>query len=139
MLNKPVAKSVVLLCCGWTAAFGSGSLAADAVGQLRQVGVARIDITPAYAIRLTGYAVRKTESEGVTQRLWAKALSIGSNVELDALVEQTKAVMAGVNATSLRKDATVVKAVTNGLSNVSAKLDVLIVEKPKRAFSFGDE
>ena len=40
-----------------------------------QVGVAKIDITPDYPIRLTGYAVRKTESEGVEQRLWAKALA----------------------------------------------------------------
>ena len=47
-----------------------------------QVGAARIDITPAYPIRLTGYAVRKTESEGVEQRLWAKALSIGSDSEM---------------------------------------------------------
>ncbi len=46
-----------------------------------QVGVARIDITPAYPIRLTGYAVRKTESEGATQKLWAKALAIGSDHE----------------------------------------------------------
>lgn len=43
------------------------------------VGVARIDITPDYPIRLTGYASRKTESEGVAQRLWAKALAIGGD------------------------------------------------------------
>ncbi|MBI2924516.1 MAG: neutral/alkaline non-lysosomal ceramidase N-terminal domain-containing protein [Verrucomicrobia bacterium] len=47
----------------------------------RQIGVARIDITPAYPIRLTGYAVRKTESEGTAQKLWAKALAIGSDQE----------------------------------------------------------
>ena len=43
------------------------------------VGVARMDITPDYPIRLTGYASRKTESEGVAQRLWAKALAIGGD------------------------------------------------------------
>ena len=32
---------------------------------LRQIGVAKIDITPAYPIRLSGYAVRKKESDGV--------------------------------------------------------------------------
>jgi putative membrane-bound dehydrogenase-like protein len=40
------------------------------------VGVAKIDITPAYAIRLSGFGFRRTESEGVTQRIWAKALVI---------------------------------------------------------------
>jgi len=43
------------------------------------VGVARIDVTPDGPIRLTGYASRKTESEGVAERLWAKALAIGGD------------------------------------------------------------
>lgn len=41
------------------------------------VGVARIDITPNYPIRLSGYGFRRTESEGVLQKIWAKALVIG--------------------------------------------------------------
>src|SRR5258706_2460777 len=51
-----------------------------------QVGVARIDITPTYPIRLSGYAVRKKESEGALQHLWAKALAIGSNKEHPAIL-----------------------------------------------------
>src|ERR1044072_5163805 len=51
-----------------------------------QVGAARIDITPGYPIRLTGYAVRKTESEGVEQRLWAKALALGGDQEAPAVL-----------------------------------------------------
>lgn len=43
------------------------------------MGVARINITPDYPIRLTGYAARKTESEGVVQQLWAKALAFGAD------------------------------------------------------------
>jgi hypothetical protein len=39
-----------------------------------RAGVARTDITPGEPIRLTGFAVRKTNSVGVEQRLWAKAL-----------------------------------------------------------------
>src|SRR5438874_5596688 len=62
------------------------SLRAGARDYFRQVGVAKIDITPQYPIRLTGYAVRKTESEGVAQRLWAKALAIGSDRENAAMV-----------------------------------------------------
>lgn len=42
-----------------------------------QVGVATIDITPTVPIRLSGYAVRKTPSEGAEQKLWAKALAFG--------------------------------------------------------------
>lgn len=43
------------------------------------VGVAKVDVTPDYPVRLPGYAGRKTESEGVLQRLWAKALAIGGD------------------------------------------------------------
>jgi hypothetical protein len=43
------------------------------------IGVARIDVTPDGPIRLTGYASRKTESEGVAQHLWVKALAIGGD------------------------------------------------------------
>ncbi len=51
-----------------------------------QIGVAKADITPEYPIRLSGYAVRKTESDGVTQKLWAKALAIGSDREGPAIL-----------------------------------------------------
>jgi putative membrane-bound dehydrogenase-like protein len=40
------------------------------------VGVARVDITPAYPIRLSGFGFRRTESEGVTRHISAKALAI---------------------------------------------------------------
>ncbi len=41
-------------------------------------GIASVDITPSYPVRLAGYAVRKTESDGVAQKLHAKALALGS-------------------------------------------------------------
>jgi putative membrane-bound dehydrogenase-like protein len=41
-----------------------------------QAGVAKVDITPAYPVRLSGFGFRRTESEGVTQRIWAKALAL---------------------------------------------------------------
>lgn len=44
-----------------------------------EVGVARIDITPEGPIRLAGYGGRASESEGVLQPLWAKALAFGSD------------------------------------------------------------
>src|SRR2546429_7183866 len=73
---KPWLSSIILI---GTVACGDGS-------ELRQVGVAKIDVTPQYPIRLTGYAVRKTESEGVAQHLWAKALAIGSDGERPAIL-----------------------------------------------------
>ena len=42
-------------------------------------GVAEIDITPDYPIRMTGYGGRKTESEGTEQRLKARALAIAGD------------------------------------------------------------
>src|SRR5438309_11777727 len=42
------------------------------------VGVSKIDITPNYPVRLSGFGFRRTESEGVTQKIWAKALAIGA-------------------------------------------------------------
>ena len=48
--------------------------------QIYQVGVAKVDITPSYPIRLSGFGFRRTESEGVTQRIWAKALAIEEGI-----------------------------------------------------------
>ena len=42
------------------------------------VGAAKIDITPDHPIRLTGYSARKTESEGGEQKIWAKAVAVGT-------------------------------------------------------------
>src|SRR5688500_14148938 len=39
------------------------------------VGVASVDITPDYNVRLNGFGHRKSESEGVTAKIYAKALA----------------------------------------------------------------
>ncbi len=49
-------------------------------------GVAKVDITPAYPILLSGYAGRTTESEGVGQPLFAKALAFGTAREDTAVL-----------------------------------------------------
>jgi hypothetical protein len=51
-----------------------------------QVGVAKIDITPDYPIRLHGFGHRRTESQGVGQRIWAKALAISANDEKPVVI-----------------------------------------------------
>ena len=43
------------------------------------VGVAKVDITPTYPVRLNGFGFRREESEGITQQIWAKALAIGTD------------------------------------------------------------
>jgi hypothetical protein len=50
------------------------------------VGVAAVDITPDYPVRLVGYGARKTESEGIETRLMAKALAVGDGDDAAVLV-----------------------------------------------------
>ncbi|HUF63901.1 MAG TPA: PVC-type heme-binding CxxCH protein, partial [Verrucomicrobiales bacterium] len=63
----------------WMTAFPPPSV--SAAGTLRETGVARIDITPDYPVRLNGFGFRREESEGVQQRIWVKALAIGADEE----------------------------------------------------------
>ncbi|MCA9178049.1 MAG: neutral/alkaline non-lysosomal ceramidase N-terminal domain-containing protein [Planctomycetales bacterium] len=57
-----------------TASAPTPSSAEDARRYL--VGVSKVDITPDYPIRLNGFGNRREESEGVSQRIFAKALAI---------------------------------------------------------------
>ncbi|HEY0983678.1 neutral/alkaline non-lysosomal ceramidase N-terminal domain-containing protein [Schlesneria sp.] len=50
------------------------------------VGVSQADVTPEYPVRLSGFGFRRTESEGVTQPIWAKALAISANPQSDPVV-----------------------------------------------------
>ncbi|MEO7297638.1 MAG: neutral/alkaline non-lysosomal ceramidase N-terminal domain-containing protein [Verrucomicrobiota bacterium] len=50
------------------------------------VGIAKIDVTPDYPIRLNGYLARKSESDGIIQNIFAKALAIGSDQEGPAIL-----------------------------------------------------
>ncbi len=53
-----------------------GCLPAFAADVTYEVGVAEVDITPDYPVRLSGFGFRRTESEGLTSRIFAKALAI---------------------------------------------------------------
>ncbi|PYJ00874.1 MAG: dehydrogenase, partial [Verrucomicrobia bacterium] len=79
-MNQPDLSSfrVLLVIAGW--------LCAQAGGLALDIGVARIDVTPPEPIRLTGYASRKTNSAGVEQKLWAKALALGRDQDRPALL-----------------------------------------------------
>jgi len=52
-----------------------------AANSTRLVGVAEVDLTPDYPVRLNGYGGRRLESEGTEQRIRAKALAIGGDTE----------------------------------------------------------
>ena len=54
--------------------------------QTLSVGVARVDITPDYGVRLSGFGFRRAESEGVTQKIWAKALAVADEKEGPAVL-----------------------------------------------------
>jgi putative membrane-bound dehydrogenase-like protein len=53
---------------------------------LRSIGVAKVDITPDYPVRLSGYGNRRDVHEGVQQHILAKALAIGSDEEGPAIL-----------------------------------------------------
>ena len=50
-----------------------------AAGTEQQVGVSAVDVTPDYPVRLSGFGFRRAESEGVTQKIWAKAIAFGGD------------------------------------------------------------
>jgi putative membrane-bound dehydrogenase-like protein len=56
-----------------------GVPAANAAVDVYAVGVAQVDITPSFPVRLSGFgmAFRREETDKVLHRIWAKALAIG--------------------------------------------------------------
>lgn len=52
----------------------------------RLVGVSRVDVTPPYAIRLSGYAARSTESTGVLAHIFVRALAFSGPKESPAIL-----------------------------------------------------
>ncbi len=58
-------------------------------GETMQIGVAQVDVTPDYPIRLNGFAKRKTESDGVLGRIWVKALAFADEKEGPAILITT--------------------------------------------------
>ncbi len=70
-------KRCVVLCCWVVSSWSAAALADNSAADMAyEVGVGQVDITPAYPIRLNGFGVRREESDGVTQRIWAKVLAI---------------------------------------------------------------
>jgi hypothetical protein len=83
-------KTVISLICGGVVLTGAAARgeqrAAAPQPQTYLAGAATRDITPDYPIRLSGFGSRRTESEGVTARIHARALAIGGDAEGPALL-----------------------------------------------------
>jgi len=84
--------------------FQAGGLAASEVRQLVPVGAAVTDITPDYPVRLTGYASRTTESNGVNARIHARAVAIGGTSDDPGVLTQPLAVLVVVDNCGVTKD-----------------------------------
>lgn len=54
--------------------------------QVYSIGVSKVDITPDYPVRMNGFLVRKQESLGIRQPIWAKALAIGQGPETAVVI-----------------------------------------------------
>ncbi len=62
------------------------------------VGVAVVDITPDYPIRLNGFGFRRKASEGVSQRIHARALGVSQGGQPPHLLQQNRIqLVAGVS------------------------------------------
>jgi hypothetical protein len=82
-------KTLISLFCGGVVLFGAAAGADQRTAAPHQtylVGAAVRDITPDYPVRLSGFGSRRTESEGVTAPIHARALAIGSDREGPALL-----------------------------------------------------
>ncbi len=66
--------------------FFSGAAWAGDKELVREVGVAKIDITPDFPVRLNGYYGRNAEATNAAQHIFAKALAIGSDKEGPAII-----------------------------------------------------
>lgn len=61
------------------------------------VGAAKVDITPDYPVRLSGYGGRRLEVEGTEQRLYAKAIAFGGDSDQPAVLLTVDNCGVGVN------------------------------------------
>lgn len=61
-----------------------------------------------------------------------QALNVGSNADLDALVDRARNVVSGVDPRALRSSNELRDRITNQLSSVQASLDGLMVDRPRR-------
>lgn len=65
--------------------------------------------------------------------------NVTDDVELKALVDRAREVLAGISADDLRTTADLRGKVQQGMADLAAELDTMIVKKPARKFRFNEE
>src|SRR5688572_15238459 len=80
---------------------GTRVAAADNSAPSVLVGTAKIDITPEFPIRLSGYQGRPAEATRADTPLYARALAIGSNAEKPALLIAVELIGIGEETSNL--------------------------------------
>jgi hypothetical protein len=65
--------------------------------------------------------------------------NVADDAELKALVDRARQVLAGVSADDLRTTADLRAKVQQGMADLAAELDTMIVKKPARKFRFNEE
>lgn len=68
-----------------------------------------------------------------------RSLNIGSNSELDSLVDQAQRAIRGVDVKALRKDVTVQGQIRATMAEIANRLEGLQVDRPSRKITLGDE
>lgn len=68
-----------------------------------------------------------------------KEMNIGSNAQLDALVDQAEAILGGVDPADLRRDGLLRHQIAQQMATVKETLDQLVIEKPTRHIELPDE
>ncbi len=86
MVAMQVAARITLIVLAvWTLSFTT-FCRADPQPATHEVGLAKVDITPGYNIRLSGFAGRQTESVGVRERIFARAMAIRASAGKEPVV-----------------------------------------------------
>lgn len=68
-----------------------------------------------------------------------RSMNVGSNAQLDQLVDQAEAIIGGVDAADLRKDACLRTQLAQQMGTVKELLDQMVIEKPRRHIELPDE
>ena len=73
------------------------------MSELVSVGVSEVDVTPDYAVRLSGYGARREETSKVESPLYARALAIGAKQPVLLLALENCGVTASITESVARK------------------------------------
>ena len=68
-----------------------------------------------------------------------RTLNIGSNADLDRIVDEALRIVKGVDVKNLRKDVTAQGSIRSSMQELARQLDGMVVDRPKRKITLGEE